>query len=253
MPKRSNSWIKAYFDPDFYNPASEAAVEHAPAEAQFIIAAAGLKSGMEVLDVACGPGRHSIELSKRGLSVTGVDCTKGYLAEARAKAAKARVDIDFILGDMRAMPFRNRFDAVVCMFTSFGYFTPEAENDRVLRNMCAALKPGGKLLLDLVDREVLEQTPHRRDWHENDDGGFTLYDEGIDPHTGLVGNTIIRVYPDGSAAERSYVVKTYNQAELFLKLRKAGLKPLKRWDRLSLKKTPGRGNRLVVLAVKEEK
>ncbi len=113
----------------------------------------GLKS--PVLDIACGPGRHSIELAKRGLGVTGLDFSPGLLSLARASSDSQGLDgagPDFELGDMRRLPFLDRsFETVLILGNSFGYFSDE-ENFQVLRESLRVLKPGGFFCLEITNK-----------------------------------------------------------------------------------------------------
>lgn len=108
-----------------------------------------LQKGARILDLACGYGRHAIELAKRGCRVTGVDFSKHFIELAKKEAKKQNVHVSFIRDDMRRIAFRNRFDAVINIFTSFGYFEDENDHALVLRNISRALKPEGKFLMDL--------------------------------------------------------------------------------------------------------
>lgn len=109
--------------------------------------------GLPVLDLACGGGRHAVELAKRGYEVVGIDLSETLLGVARAAAEEEGVAIEFIRGDMRAIPFEGRFGAVLNFFTSFGYFEEEEDNLEVLRGIGRALVPGGKFLIDHINRE----------------------------------------------------------------------------------------------------
>ena len=111
----------------------------------------GLKPAASVLDLCCGQGRHAVELARRGYEVTGLDASGFLLREARKAARRRRVAVAWVRGDMREIPFRNRFDAVVNLFTSFGYFRTKAEDLAVLRGVRRALKPSGHLLIDTLN------------------------------------------------------------------------------------------------------
>ncbi|MDX1650405.1 MAG: class I SAM-dependent methyltransferase [Myxococcota bacterium] len=113
-----------------------------------IAALGALAPGDRVLDLACGHGRLANRLAARGARVTGLDRSAAFLARARADAARLGVDVDYVEADVRAMPGDGRFDLVVCWFTSFGYLG-DAEDRRVLRGIHAALRPGGRVLLEL--------------------------------------------------------------------------------------------------------
>ena len=109
--------------------------------------------GRDVLDLCCGPGRHSVELAKRGLAVTGVDRSRFLLRRARERSATQSVEVDWVEDDMRSFRRLRSFDLVLSMFTSFGYFDDPEDDLEVLRNVLAGLRPGGTLLIDVVGKE----------------------------------------------------------------------------------------------------
>src|SRR5262252_5968728 len=104
--------------------------------------AAELEPGVELLDLACGHGRIANPLAERGVRVTGLDATPLFLDVARADAAERGVEVEYVEGDMRSIPWVARFDRVLCWFTSFGYFSDD-ENRRVLVGAFEAVRPGG--------------------------------------------------------------------------------------------------------------
>ena len=128
-----------------------------------------LSPGAAILDLCCGPGRHSIELAGRGFRVTGVDRTAAYLERARAGAKKKRLSVEFVQDDMRHFCRPGEFDAAISMYTSFGYFSDPAENKRVIANLYRSLKPGGVLIIDMMGKEILARIFRDRDWVEVDD------------------------------------------------------------------------------------
>jgi SAM-dependent methyltransferase len=107
-----------------------------------------------VLDLACGPGRHAAELERLGGQVVGFDLSRAMLRRARERTG-ARL----IRGDMRALPFREgSFALAVNLFTSFGYFLDDAEHRLVVRQVAAALAPGGQFVLDYLNAEHVRRT-----------------------------------------------------------------------------------------------
>lgn len=107
------------------------------------------------MDLACGYGRHSIPLAKRGYNVTGFDYSKRFITTAkRLKKEMGLSNATFVQGDMRNLKYKNKFDVVINMFTSFGYFDDEKDNLKVLKNIYQALKPKGKLLMDLYNESA---------------------------------------------------------------------------------------------------
>ena len=127
----------------------------APSEVEAALKLLGLKPKGRVLDLCCGPGRHSLELARRGFAVVGVDNTAGYIAEAKKRAKSEKLKVEFVKGDMRCFRRLGAFDAVINMFTAFGYFKNPRDDRRVLENIHRSLKPGGKLLMEMLGKEIL--------------------------------------------------------------------------------------------------
>ena len=149
--KADPEWPRHFFRNSFYNPATQWALAAAPKEAAFLFRAMGLKKGMVLLDVCCGPGRHSAEFARRGLSVCGYDFSAEYLKEAAGRAKKENFIVSFVKGDMREIHFDEKFDAAVSLFNSFGYFADKSDDIKTLKGIFRALKPGGVFALDIVN------------------------------------------------------------------------------------------------------
>jgi SAM-dependent methyltransferase len=107
-----------------------------------------LQPGLSVLDLACGHGDLANRLAARGCLVTGLDSSAVFLDRARADAAAAGVTADYVLGDMRQLPWAGRFDRIASWSTAFGYFD-DTTNRAVLDGIVRALRPGGRLAMDL--------------------------------------------------------------------------------------------------------
>ena len=110
-------------------------------EVDFLVTALSLKGGDRVLDVGCGPGRHAIELARRGMQVVGVDLSPAFLSIARRRAGDAGVSVSFFEMDAAALPFEDEFDAVMSICE--GAFGLGLDDLRILRGITRALKPGG--------------------------------------------------------------------------------------------------------------
>jgi SAM-dependent methyltransferase len=111
--------------------------------------------GKDVLDLCCGPGRHSIPLAKRKFKVTAVDRTRYLLDKAKASAKLGKVKIEWIQADMRDFVRPGSFHLVLSMLTSFGYFDDKNQDIAVLRNMFTSLRPGGTCVIEVGGKEWL--------------------------------------------------------------------------------------------------
>jgi SAM-dependent methyltransferase len=112
-------------------------------------------SGGSLLDLCCGPGRHSVEFAQRGFRVTGVDRTSYLLDRAREHASAAGASVEWVMEDMRSFVRPASFDLACSLFTSFGYFKDEEEDLRVLRNIHQSLKANGVLVIETLGKERL--------------------------------------------------------------------------------------------------
>jgi len=142
------------FYPAMFSPARAA-------EAAAIVADSPLfdfAPGTDILDLCCGPGLFVRPLAERGCAVTGVDSSAELLSRAAAACEAAGVKAELERADMRTFRRAGAFDAVVNLWTSFGYFDDPQDDLRVLRNIRASLRPGGRFLLDVVGKEVLART-----------------------------------------------------------------------------------------------
>lgn len=109
-----------------------------------------MSSGMSVLDVGCGPGRHALEFARRGYRVTGIDISATFVDIARGSAANESLDVLFERHDARHLPSRwtGAFDVVVCLCQGgFGLMVGEGEDEQVFAGMVASLAPGGRVAL----------------------------------------------------------------------------------------------------------
>ena len=114
-------------------------------EIDFVVEALGLKAGDRVLDVGCGPGRHSHELARRGLVVHGIDISQRFIDLASQDAPPGA---SFERLDARSLPFSEEFDAAICLCEgAFGLLATDDENQAVLSGIATALKPSGMLAL----------------------------------------------------------------------------------------------------------
>jgi SAM-dependent methyltransferase len=153
--------------------------ESAAVQIDGVLGFAGVDPGATVLDLACGPGRHALELARRGYTVTGVDRTAAYLAQAAAQAGEEGLEIEWVHDDMRSFTRPGAFDLAINLFTAFGYFEDPEDDRRVAANLVAALRSGGTLVMDLIGKEILARKFRSRDWRELPDGSYLLEERRI--------------------------------------------------------------------------
>ncbi len=221
---------------------------HTAQEVAWILAALELDPGARILDLCCGQGRHAVHLARAGLRVTGLD-RSGYLLErARRAAAEAGVEVEWVRGDMRHLPWQAEFDACINMFTSFGYFEDEANNRQVLDQVYGALKPGGQFLLDLANRDYYLLRLWPRSWRRH--GRAVILEEtDFDPGTGRL--TMTFVWLEGGREESlTHSVRYYTAQELERMLRTAGLEPVARYGNFDGSAFGLHSKRLIVVANK---
>jgi SAM-dependent methyltransferase len=176
LAAQNSAWYVDFFRDDYLNVYGHLfTAERAEKEAAFAAKALQLKAGDSLLDLCCGQGRHCLPLARRGFQVTGLDLNPAYLELARHSARAENAGLQVIPGDMREIPFSSHFDAIVNMYSSFGYLESEAEDAKVLASIANALKPEGRLLLDMLNREWAVANYIQHDWHAGPDG--TLYVE----------------------------------------------------------------------------
>lgn len=160
----THNWWKTTFGETYLRAFAPDTPHQTKKEVLFIIKKLFLKRGARILDVPCGQGRHSIEFAKRGFRTTGVDYSPTLLAVARQKAGENRVFPRLIKGDMRFIKLWGRFDAIVVLGNSFGYFD-DTENEKVIANLSGLLKKNGRLVLDLSNLAGMLKTAQTKERH----------------------------------------------------------------------------------------
>jgi SAM-dependent methyltransferase len=205
--------------------------ENTAAEVDFIVRSLGLEAGDAVLDVACGPGRHAIELAKLGIEVTGVDFNAAVLEVAERRAEEQLVEVLFLRNDMRCLRFREEFDAAYCYWTSFGYFEDESHDYVAVRRIAESLRPGGKFLIDLHTVETVLPVIKAEKLSPLDDSGRSQLREKVryDFESGRVEAEWI-FEEDGRTRSSRSSIRLYSYRELCALLREAGFDRIEGFD-----------------------
>jgi SAM-dependent methyltransferase len=222
--KRLRPWFEEVFDEDYLRTLPFMTAEQTLREVSFIKDALSPPPDGHILDVACGYGRHAIELSQRGLRVTGLDLSLPLLIRAADESQRRALSVNFVHADMREMAFDGQFDGAYCVLSSFGYFDEET-NLKVATSICRALKPGGRFLLDTLNRDYIVSDLPTRVWWEGD-GCVVLEEVDFNFHTSRV---VIRrsvVFQDGRQMEQDISIRAYSLHELGKMLRQAGFRVL---------------------------
>jgi ubiquinone/menaquinone biosynthesis C-methylase UbiE len=174
-----------------------------------------------VLDVPCGQGRHAHLLAEAGYDVDGLDYSKQLLAVARRRGKGPT--LRYTQGDMRKMPARwsRRFDAVVNLFTSFGFFAHPADDVRVVREFARVLKPGGILIWHGGSRDGVMARFLARDWWTSEKTLF-VQEREFDPLSGFL--TVRSTWRRGArSGTREHRIRLYTATRLSELFADAGL------------------------------
>ncbi|MEA3337457.1 MAG: class I SAM-dependent methyltransferase [Chloroflexota bacterium] len=217
----------------------------------------GVQEGAEILDLACGYGRISVPLAQIGYSMTGLDLSTVLLDSARETTAQSDQDVSWQQGDMRELPeqWTGRFDAVINIFSAFGYFEDPAENQRVLSEVQRVLKPGGVFIVDLTHRDYIMSSFRPTDWFEIDDL-LVCTSREFDPISGMNQEYWLWADERGERHMLSFRVHVYTATELTRMLSQAELEPVAYYGALAappdLLPFQALSRRLVVVSRKDQ-
>lgn len=155
MPSNKN-WFETWFNhPLYLQVYSHRDDADAKKLLNLVLPLTGLQKGSQVLDLACGAGRHSVLLAENGFRVTGADLAENLLSVARNEAAAKNLEITFSRQDMRYFKFPQRFDGIFNLFTSFGYFDDDRENFSVFKTVSDHLTTGGVFVFDFLNADFI--------------------------------------------------------------------------------------------------
>jgi 2-polyprenyl-3-methyl-5-hydroxy-6-metoxy-1,4-benzoquinol methylase len=221
------AWYEDYFD-EYYNLLEEPKQKETLSHFTFIQSfLSQIPPKGKVLDLACGSGRLSLIMSRLKFEVTALDLKEDLFHQAEQKAIQEGLKINFMQGDMRDIPFEQKFDFVLNFNHSFGYFSDERDNFKTLKEIYKCLKSGGKLLMDLSNFTSLIRDFEKlnRIW-SNHDQQFVLLHRTFDPLTGRLDTKIKIINEKLKEFPENYVtsVRYYSYPELKYMLLDAGFK-----------------------------
>ncbi|MGO4883184.1 MAG: class I SAM-dependent methyltransferase [Bryobacteraceae bacterium] len=223
----------------------EAKMAAAAGEVDRVLALSGVTGG-RVLDLCCGPARHSLILARKGFDVTGVDRSPFLLSKAREAIAGATVEL--VESDMRDFVRPGAFDLALSLFTSFGYFETRAEDLKVLRNVRASLKPGGVFLVDVTSKEYVSAQHCTTHWERKPDGSVHVHHYDVIPGWGRLRVEWLLV--EGERARRfEFLQNLYSGQELADMLDRAGFADVQIFGSLDGAPYDASATRLIARAV----
>jgi 2-polyprenyl-3-methyl-5-hydroxy-6-metoxy-1,4-benzoquinol methylase len=215
------AWYRTAFTADSFLTRPPKPGRGVQVEAHFVAKTLGLTSGSRLLDVGCGFGRLTNALSADGYEAVGLDLSEDMLTRAQLNARGLGVQPEYVWGDMRRLDYDSEFDALISMDTSFGYFS-DAENLLTLTRMARAVRPGGRVLIDVLSRErALTETPGRSWWEGK--GCLIQEDTDYDQVGSRLNIKRLTVFADGRQLESLISIRLYTAHELIEMCRLVGL------------------------------
>ena len=244
-------WWRRYFDAGYlreYQPLFDLTEDRV--QVARLMDLLGLPAGARVLDLACGQGRHAHLLAEAGFDVDGLDLSAHLLAVARKRGTGPR--LRYTRGDMRRLPPRwsGRFDAVVNLFTSFGFFDDPRDDGQVLRECARVLVPGGRMVWQGGSRDGVMAKFLEADWWPTADGTIVAQDREFDPLSGFL--TIHSTWQRGRRTEhRSHRIRLYTATRLAELMLDAGLVVEQAWESFTDAPLTRQSSEMLLIARKE--
>jgi 2-polyprenyl-3-methyl-5-hydroxy-6-metoxy-1,4-benzoquinol methylase len=239
--KHSNAWQKKLYDKAFASTtlATPEFAKEAEMQISVLFEKLNLSAKSAILDVPCGVGRHSLAMAKRGHKITALDISHDCLKIARKNFDHK--NINYKPGNMIDLKkYRSKFDLLTNLFTSFGYFATDQENEKVLREMKRALKPGGQIAMSLMDRDWLKKIFNGLRWTENKKGIVHIEKTSADWKTGYITTEwiILKRGPEElmQIHYHKHRIKIYKKSELIKLFNKVGFKKIRVFDGFNNKK-----------------
>jgi len=198
--------------------------EYTKEEVDFLIRELPLKMGSRILDLACGYGRHANMFAGFGYHVTGVDRNQDFLDIAMEDAVRKSVHVTYRCSDSRSYVAPSTYDCVVHLFSSFGYFSDE-ENEQVIHNIACSLNPDGMFCLDILNRDAFLKDYPRFSVKEKENN-LMIDRNQFDPISGRLYNSRI-IMRDGNRRDAPFFLRLYNPTEIIRILSENGLSLIK--------------------------
>jgi SAM-dependent methyltransferase len=210
--RRKRQWFEEIFNDDYPRTTPRLPRSVIEREVKFIDESLGCAKGAEILDMGCGAGEHCVQLSTRGYNVIGLDLSLSMLARSADEAAEYSQKINFVQADFRELNFEDAFDGIYVWGSTFGYFD-DAKNSEIIGRIFRALRPHGRLLLDVPNRDFYVSRVPSMAWFEGE--GCVCMDEAI--HNAINSRIHVKrtiMLDDGRKREFEYSMRLYSLHEL---------------------------------------
>lgn len=226
LPLKKQWWMEIFND-GYVKALPESPKKYIKKQCDFIETSFGLKKGSRILDLGCGVGHHAIELARRGYKVVGLDYSEAMLARAKENQSDAWDDgflgtVQFLVGDMREHEDGEGFDGILLWGTTFGYFDEES-NRKFLEKIHRNLKPGGVLMIDVVNRDHLLLQQPNMIWFEGE-GCVVMEESNYNYITSKLSVKRNMMLDTGQQKDVSYNIRLYSFHELGLLLHQIGFR-----------------------------
>lgn len=247
-----SDWWKSYFDAGYlreYEPIFDLVEDRK--QVQRLVELLELPEGARILDVPCGQGRHAHLLAEAGFDVDGLDLSADLLAVAKKRGTSKR--LRYRRGDMRRLPaaWTGRFDAVLDLFTSFGFFDRASDDAQVIHEFARVLKPGGVLIWHGGSRDGVMARFLQRDWWTIADGTVIAQERSFDPLTGFLTVQSTWQGPKQAVERREHRIRLYTATRLAELCLEAGLVVEQCWESFTRKPLTRRSSEMLLVARKD--
>lgn len=216
-------------------------------EIDFLIKYTELDHPLEILDLACGHGRHANVLAQMGHKVTGVDSSQGFLEIAQEEASRLSIKVKYIHEDMRKIHYSNAFDRIFVLFTGIGYFDDD-QNEEVFKNIFKALKPTGIFCFDSHNRDSF-MTYYLPVSVVEREGNFMIDQRTFDSLSGRCVTKRTVIY-NQSKKSFQHSVRFYNPTEIIKLFKQIGFSSVKFYEDWDGKLLGQGSKRMIVIAKK---
>ena len=210
-----------------------------------------LPAGSRILDVPCGQGRHAHLLAEAGFDVDGLDYSETLLESAKERGHGKT--LRYTRGDMRKLPARwtDRFDAVLNLSTSFGFFLNPADDRKVIAELARVLRPGGILIWHGGSRDGVMARFLSRDWWRTENGTLITHERRFDCLSGVLSIATQWTGPDGDG-QRDHRIRLYTATRLAELCADAGLIVEAAYDGWTDRPLRRRSTEMLLVARKED-